>query len=117
MNTHSHAGRPREPLLIGQRAYALYAYRHRLKTQLDIAARLNVALPRVQRFLVEEGLHIPPVHGAAAHTQAVEMAVNMYIAEEPVRMILERTGIVVSELYKALHMQNIPLRSQRKKRS
>lgn len=114
MEMSNSVGRPRMPLLIGQRIYAEFAYRTKLKTQLDIAARIRVALPRVHRFLIEKGLHTPSLHGTAAHTQAVSYAVELYVRGESIRYILEETGIVVSELYKALHLRRIPLRTRKK---
>jgi hypothetical protein len=112
MNSNPHVGRPRQPLLIGQRSYVLFAYSNKLKTQLDIAARIGVALPRVHRLLVERGLHVPQRHGAAAHTNAVKKAVRMYLSGATIDSIVQTTGVVVSELYKALHARNIPLRSK-----
>ena len=113
MNTNKRVGRPRQPLSVGQRAYAEFAYRRRLKTQLDIAARLNVAFPRVRRHLIEVGLHKPITHGTAAHTAAVQTAVQMYTEGEPIQSIVDQTGLVVSEIYKAIHLEGIPLRSRK----
>lgn len=109
-------GRPRVPLLIGQRTYVEFAYTRRLKTQLDIAAKIRVALPRVHRYLVEKGLHTPLRHGTAAHSNAVQLAVDLYVMGTPVQSIVETTGLVVSEVYKALHAHNIPLRTKSKKK-
>lgn len=114
MNTISTVGRPRIPLLIGQRTYVEFAYRHRMKTQLDIAAKINVALPRVHRFLVERGLHTPTHHGTTAYTNTVNYAVELYVRGAPVAKILQETGLVSSELYKALHARSIPLRTRKK---
>ena len=108
-------GRPRQPLLVGQKRYVLFAYTNKLKTQLDIAAHINVSLPRVHRFLVEHGLHNPPVHGAAAHTNAVRNAVRLYIDGISIAKIKAETGVAISDLYKALHSAGIPLRSCRRR--
>jgi hypothetical protein len=85
------------------------------KTQLDIAAHINVSLPLVHRHLVAQGLHTPKMHGATAYRQSVSYALEMYGQGVPVASILEETGLVVSELYKALHRAGIPLRAKRKR--
>lgn len=104
-------GRPRKPLLIGQRVYTETMYAHSFKTQLDIAARIKVSLPRVQRYLVEIGLHTPPIHDSTAHRVTVRAAIRLYREGMPVKDVLESTGLVVSELYKALRNAGIPLRT------
>lgn len=116
MNALRQVGRPREPLLVGQRAYAVFAYSTHRKNQLDIAARIRVALPRVHRFLIEKGLHTPFTHDTPEHRQTVDQALKMYVSGAPIRGILGETGVVVSELYKALHNTGIPLRSTKKSR-
>lgn len=110
-NTHGVVGRPRYPLLLGQRTYAIVCYSRRLHSQLDIAAHLRVAYPRVRRFLIESGLYEPREHGSAAHTSAVTQAVQMYKDGDPVAQILETTGLVTSELYRGLRINKIPLRT------
>lgn len=114
MNTQVNGvGRPRQPLSVGQRIYARRAYSKRLYTQLDLAAKLNVALPRVHRFLVEEGLHVPPRRGSRQHQSAVLQAVRLYEDGRSIRQILEITRLPVSELYKGLRKANVPLRTRK----
>ena len=110
-------GRPRVPLLVGQRIYAQSAYPIHIRTQLDLASRIGASLPRVRRFLVDTGLHVPIRHHSSDYSSAVNQAVRMYIEGIPVAELIEESGVVVSELYKALRRRGVPLRTAKIKKS
>lgn len=104
------AGRPTVPLLIGQQAYAKVAYQ-RFESQADISLRTNVTLPRLRRYLRDQGLYREKkVRTGEERLGIIQRAVSQYLDGHLVMDICSTNALNPAELYRELHLRGVPLR-------
>ena len=107
------SGRPRIPLLIGQKAYIERAYASQSQSQARIAQHLDIAIPRVRRHLIEAGLYHPrPPQRSPEREEELSEAVQAYIDGERVVEICQTYNVNPAELYREIRTRGIPYRTQ-----